>query len=405
MAVPAPLTLSPLTYGSITGWYSYSTADTNADANKFPDVYPDAGTITFTPTMEPRSLKVTTSTPQATDIAVEPVTITLDANGFVPETWLIANDNPRTTPTAWQWVVTYNLEHNKVPSHNISVPTNGSVNLNLAAPIAVSKGVYITKGDPGEPGPSGDGETLVTQVNGKIGNVVLTADDIADTASKVLMTGTERSRLSQMQDGATQNSTDAFLRDRGNHTGAQTSATISDFTEAVQDAVAALLSAGTGVTLTYNDAGNSLTITGTAGSGGTLDAEAVRDAIGIALIGSGLIAVTVNDAADTITITTTATANSTDAQLRARSTHTGTQTASTISDFDAAVDARVTAMLAAYGVKPTVWYNGTAWPATRTVPAGYTGGWIIADSEPYPNVTAPAFLITGDRWNREKPTT
>lgn len=98
-------------------------------------------------------------------------------------------------------------------------------------------------------------------------------------------------------------------------------ANLSGFTEAVQDVVAAMLAAGTGVTLAYNDAANSLTITGSAGA--TLDAEAVRDAIGIAMIGSGLIAVTVNDAADTITISTTATQNSSDSTLLNRANHTG----------------------------------------------------------------------------------
>lgn len=42
-------------------------------------------------------------------------------------------------------------------------------------------------------------------------------------------------------------------------------------------------------------------------------------------------------------VATGATANATDASLRDRSTHTGTQTASTISDFDTAADARVVA--------------------------------------------------------------
>ena len=42
-------------------------------------------------------------------------------------------------------------------------------------------------------------------------------------------------------------------------------------------------------------------------------------------------------------IAAAATANATDAQLRDRSTHTGTQTAATISDFTAAADARITA--------------------------------------------------------------
>jgi hypothetical protein len=117
---------------------------------------------------------------------------------------------------------------------------------------------------------------------------------------------------------------------RANHTGTQTAATIADFTEAVQDAVAGLLTAGSNLTLTYDDTANTLTVAAADGSG--LDAEAVRDAIGVALIGVGNITVTVNDAADTITISTTATVNATDAALRDRSTHTGTQSADTLTD-------------------------------------------------------------------------
>lgn len=112
---------------------------------------------------------------------------------------------------------------------------------------------------------------------------------------------------------------------------------ISDFVEAVQDAVASLLAAGTNVTLNYDDDGNVLTITAASGGGGGLDEEGVRDAIGVALLGVGNISVTVNDAADTITISTTATANSTDAALRDRATHTGSQPASSISDFASTV--------------------------------------------------------------------
>ncbi|QIX61866.1 hypothetical protein HER32_12005 [Hymenobacter sp. BT18] len=91
-----------------------------------------------------------------------------------------------------------------------------------------------------------------------------------------------------------------------------TAAQVADFTEAVQDAVAALLGAGSNITLNYNDATNSLTIAAS-GGGGTTDLEAVRDAMGIALVGIGNISIAVNDAADTITISTTATQNITDA--------------------------------------------------------------------------------------------
>lgn len=122
---------------------------------------------------------------------------------------------------------------------------------------------------------------------------------------------------------------------RANHTGTQSSSTITDFHEAVGDAVAALLASGTQISLSYNDAGDSLTVSATGA-----DAEAMRDTLGAALVGVGNISVTVNDGADTITISTTATVNDTDANLKARANHTGTQTASTISDFSTAVDAR-----------------------------------------------------------------
>jgi hypothetical protein len=176
-------------------------------------------------------------------------------------------------------------------------------------------------------------------------------DDTIDSATRVAMTPAERTKLGGVAAGATANSTDAQLRDRSTHTGSQTSGTISDFTEAVQDAVAALLAQGTGVTLSYNDAGNTLTVSAT-GSGG-LDAEAVRDAIGVALIGTGVISVTVNDAADTITISSTATANSTDAQLRDRSTHTGTQAISTVTNLQTSLDAKAPLASPAFTGTPT----------------------------------------------------
>lgn len=121
-------------------------------------------------------------------------------------------------------------------------------------------------------------------------------------------------------------------RSRANHTGVQIAATISDFTEAVQDAVAQLLGAGSNITLNYDDAGNLLTVTA-AGTGGTLtDPETVRDVMGVALVGVAGISVAVNDAGDTITLSTTATTNSTDAFLLSRANHTGTQSADTITD-------------------------------------------------------------------------
>jgi hypothetical protein len=58
----------------------------------------------------------------------------------------------------------------------------------------------------------------------------------------------------------------SYYLDRINHTGSQSSTSISDFFEAVDDRIAALLVAGSGIGITYNDIGNALTISNT-GSG------------------------------------------------------------------------------------------------------------------------------------------
>lgn len=73
--------------------------------------------------------------------------------------------------------------------------------------------------------------------------------------------------------GATANSPDATLLARANHTGTQTAATVSDFSEAVDDRVAALLVAGSNVTLTYNDGANTLTVAATGSTGYATVAE------------------------------------------------------------------------------------------------------------------------------------
>lgn len=71
-----------------------------------------------------------------------------------------------------------------------------------------------------------------------------------------------------------------------------------------------------------------------------------------------------------------ATANSSNATLLARANHTGTQTASTISDFSEAVDDRVASLLVA-GSNVTLTYNDVA--NTLTIAAAGSGG--VADGD------------------------
>lgn len=79
--------------------------------------------------------------------------------------------------------------------------------------------------------------------------------------------------------------------------GLTVAADISDLPEAVQDVMGAALVAGSGISIVYNDAGNTITI--------TADPEYIRDTIAAALQTGTGVTVTNNDGADTITLSIT----------------------------------------------------------------------------------------------------
>lgn len=105
---------------------------------------------------------------------------------------------------------------------------------------------------------------------------------VATTGANGFLSSADKAKLDGIAAGATVNATNAELRDRSTHTGAQgigtitglqtaldgkaatshphTASQISDFSEAVDDEVASLLVAGSNIVVTYNDAGNTLTI-------------------------------------------------------------------------------------------------------------------------------------------------
>lgn len=84
-----------------------------------------------------------------------------------------------------------------------------------------------------------------------------------------------------------------------------TSTQVSNFTEAVQDTLASTLVAGSNITLTYNDAGNSLTIDS------TISNETIDDRVAALLTAGSGITLTYNDVANTLTITASGTGYST----------------------------------------------------------------------------------------------
>ena len=77
---------------------------------------------------------------------------------------------------------------------------------------------------------------------------------------------------------------------------------VSDVEEIARDAVGTALTAGTNISITVNDAGNTITVNGIADA--TVQ-ELARDAVGTALVAGTGISITVDDAGNTITITNT----------------------------------------------------------------------------------------------------
>jgi hypothetical protein len=100
------------------------------------------------------------------------------------------------------------------------------------------------------------------------------------------MSAADKTKLDGVESGATANATNAQLRDRSTHTGTQAASTISDFSEAVDDRVGSLLTAGSGISLSYNDAGNALTIAATGGGSGTVTSVGVSGSTGLTVSGS-----------------------------------------------------------------------------------------------------------------------
>jgi hypothetical protein len=194
--------------------------------------------------------------------------------------------------------------------------------------------------------PRADVDTLLDAKVDKVNGKQLSSEDYSTS---------EKSKLAAIQSGATANSPDADLRDRSTHTGTQSISTVAGLQTALDGKEAAFsknsafnknFGSSANTVTEGNDARLSNSREWTASTISQAEAEAgegaTRRAWTSQRVRQAILGWWNNSAFKTKLdgIATGATANDTNAQLRDRATHTGTQAISTVSGLQTALDGK-----------------------------------------------------------------
>jgi hypothetical protein len=208
----------------------------------------------------------------------------------------------------------------------------------------------------------------------------------ATVSLKGLMSSADKTKLDGVATGATANATDAALRDRATHTGAQAISTVTGLQTALDGkAATSHTHAQSDVTNLVTDLAGKLS-TAHEGAGGTVHANVVAGGAAGFMTGA--------DKTKLDGIAAGATVNATDAQLRDRATHTGSQAQSTITNLTTdlaakANDADVVKLAGAQTITGAKTFSAKITAATSSAGAA---------SLNLPHGTAPTSPANGDVW-------
>jgi hypothetical protein len=148
-------------YGTVTGRFLATVADTTGDPDNFPDEVPVTGKVRFTP-----SVSAVIAETEGAIVLPTPITADLDSEGYISLNGvrgvsLIATNSTGINPTDFTYTLAFiDLKYGTTAltyrSFNIELPANTTVDLSDVTPIPVSGGVSITRGEKGDPGDPGD---------------------------------------------------------------------------------------------------------------------------------------------------------------------------------------------------------------------------------------------------------
>lgn len=180
--------------------------------------------------------------------------------------------------------------------------------------------------------------------------VIQLAGDLAGTAAAPSVPGL--AAKANTSDVYTKTQVDNSLSSKADTTHTHTAANITDLTEATQDTVASTLVAGTNVSLNYDDTAGTLTVSAASGAGNTdltstytsttvtVESSTGTDATIAQVTTANAGVMSAGDKTKLDSIASGATANDTDANLKNRSNHTGTQPIASVTGLQTALDSK-----------------------------------------------------------------